>query len=69
MAPSIPGFTFQRRVVVLGTDRPNVGQPEGGVLYRVEVAGRARSVVRAAFSSVGAVEVREESAPEEEIRA
>ena len=43
--------------------------PEGRVLYRVEVAARARSVVRAAFSSMGAVEVREEPAPEEEIRA
>jgi uncharacterized integral membrane protein len=43
--------------------------PEGRVLYRVEVAARARSVVRAAFSSMGAVEVREESASEEEIRA
>ena len=48
--------------------RMDSGQ-EGRVLYRVEVAARARSVVRAAFSSMGAVEVRGESAPEEEMPA
>lgn len=43
--------------------------PEGRVLYRVEVAARARSVVRSAFSSMGSVEVRDESTPAEEVRA
>lgn len=40
--------------------------PDGRVLCRVEVAARARSVVRAAFSSLGAVEVRDEAAAGEE---
>ncbi len=42
--------------------------PDGRVLYRVEVAVRARSVVRTAFTGMGAVEVREETALEEEVR-
>jgi hypothetical protein len=36
--------------------------PDGRMAYRLQVAGRARSVVRAAFTSMGPVELREETA-------
>src|SRR5262249_54952382 len=44
--------------------------PDGRLLCRIEVAGRARSVVRSAFTSMGAIELREEEAvpAEEEAR-
>jgi len=38
--------------------------PDGRMVYRVQVARRARSVVRAALTSMGAVELREEGAGE-----
>ncbi|HSR22744.1 MAG TPA: hypothetical protein VLW53_04290 [Candidatus Eisenbacteria bacterium] len=37
--------------------------PDGRMVYRVEVARRARSVVQAAFGSLGNVELREEPDP------
>jgi hypothetical protein len=42
---------------------------DGRMAYRVQVASRARSVVRSAFTSMGSVELREETAPTEEARA
>jgi hypothetical protein len=44
--------------------------PDGRLLCRVEVAGRARLVVRSAFTSMGPIELRaEETAPAgEEVR-
>jgi len=40
--------------------------PDGRMIYRVQVASRARSVVRSAFTSMGPVELREEAARAEE---
>src|SRR5439155_17589113 len=39
------------------------GGADGRMVYRVEVARRARSVVQAAFGSLGNVELREEPEP------
>jgi hypothetical protein len=41
--------------------------PDGRMVYRIEVARRARSVVRSAITSMGAVELRDESATTEEM--
>jgi hypothetical protein len=42
--------------------------PDGRMVYRLQVASRARSVVRSAFTSMGTVELREQVAPTEDVR-